>query len=165
MDEYRADADPAWVSVRNSISAAWPADSSIMAETFLIVPVYVSRHTGNSAAAAAATVIGMETHMVTLCIRYTLDASKLADFEVYARALVQPVERCGGQFAGYYLPTKIAGPTNTATGFIDFPDLAAYERYREKLMCDPDAVACLREAEAAGCILNEDRSFVRRISA
>jgi|ERR1017187_5422206 hypothetical protein len=102
--------------------------------------------------------------MITLCIRYTLDASKLADIEIYARALRQPIERCGGKFVGYYLPTKIAGQTNTAMGLIDFPNLAAYEQYREKLMTDSGAVECLRRAEAAGCILNEDRSFVRRVS-
>jgi hypothetical protein len=104
-----------------------------------------------------------ETRMLTLCIRYTLDAGKLADFETYARALQSPIERCGGKHAGYYLPTKIAGPTNTAMGFIDFPSLAAYETYREKLAADPDGIACLRQAEAAGCILIEDRSFLRRI--
>ena len=100
---------------------------------------------------------------MTLCIRYTLDANKLADFDVYARALQQPVERCGGKLVDYYLPTKVAGPTNIAFGLIDFPDLAAYERYRERLLSDADAVACLRQAEKAGCILNEDRSFVRRV--
>jgi NIPSNAP len=101
--------------------------------------------------------------MITLCIRYTLDVGKLADFEVNARALQQPVERCGGKFVAYYLPTKIAGPTNTAFGLIDFPDLASYELYRGKLASDPDGIECLRRAEAAGCILNEDRSFVHRI--
>jgi hypothetical protein len=101
--------------------------------------------------------------MMTLCIRYTLDANKLADFEAYAQALRQPVERCGGKFVAYYLPTKIAGPTNTALGLIDFPNLAAYESYREKLASDPDGAACLRRVEAAGCILNEERSFVRRV--
>ena len=99
---------------------------------------------------------------MTLCIRYTLDANKLTDFEAYARAVRQPVERCGGKFIAYYLPTKIAGPTNTAFGLIDFPDLASYERYREKLLADPDGIESLRRAEAAGCILNEERSFVRR---
>ena len=103
--------------------------------------------------------------MMTLCIRYTLDANKLTDFEAYARALRQPVERCGGKFIAYYLPTKIAGPTNAAFGLIDFPDLASYERYREKLVADRDGVESLRRAEAAGCILNEERSFVRRIPA
>ena len=100
--------------------------------------------------------------MITLCIRYTLDANKLADFEAYARSLAMPVERCGGKYVGYYLPTKLAGPTNVATGLIDFENLAAYERYRERLAVDPDAVASLRRADAAGCILNEDRSFMRR---
>jgi hypothetical protein len=103
--------------------------------------------------------------MMTLCIRYTLDANKLTDFEAYARALRQPVERCGGKFIAYYLPTKIAGPTNLAFGLIDFPDLASYERYREKLLADPDGIESLRRAEAAGCILNEERAFVRRIHA
>lgn len=103
--------------------------------------------------------------MLTLCIRYTLDANKLADFEAYVRALPTPVERCGGSFVAYYLPTKIAGPTNVAVGLIDFPDLATYERYREKLASDPDGKESLRRAEAAGCILNEERSFVRRVPA
>jgi hypothetical protein len=101
--------------------------------------------------------------MMTLCIHYTLDANKLADFEAYARALPQPVERCGGKFVNYYLPTNVAGSTNTALGLIDFPNLAAFELYREKLISDPDAVERLRRTEAAGSILNEDRSFVRRV--
>ena len=99
--------------------------------------------------------------MITLCIRYTLDPHKLADFEAYARALGPQIERCGGTVEGYYLPTKLAGPTNTALGLIDFADLAAYERYREKLAADSEATENLRRAEAARCILNEDRSFIR----
>jgi hypothetical protein len=105
------------------------------------------------------------TPMLTLCIRYTLDVNKLAAFETYARALRRPIERCGGKYVDYYLPTKVAGPTNAALGLIDFPNLAAYEQYREKLLTDADAVEILRRAEAAGCILNEDRSFVRRVEA
>ncbi len=101
--------------------------------------------------------------MITLCIRYTLNANKLAEFETYARALPKPVERCGGKFVAYYLPTKIAGSTNTAIGLIDFPNLATYEAYRAKLLTDPEAFESLSRAEAAGCILNEDRSFVRRV--
>ena len=81
------------------------------------------------------------------------------------RRCAQPIERCGGNYVGYYLPTKIAGPTNTALGLIDFPNLAAYEQYRARLLTDPDGVECLRRAEAAGCILNEDRAFVRRVTA
>ncbi len=103
--------------------------------------------------------------MITLCIRYTLDANKLADFEAYAQAIPGPAERCGGRFVAYYLPTKVAGPTNVAIGLIDFPSLAAYEQYREKLLHDPAAVAALRQAEKAGCILVEDRSILRRVPA
>jgi hypothetical protein len=102
--------------------------------------------------------------MMTLSIRYTLDANKLADFAAYAQALRQPIERCGGIYVGYYLPTKIAGPTNSALGLIDFPDLAAYEQYRARLATDPGAVECLTRAVAAGCILNEDRSFMQRVT-
>ncbi|HSY88366.1 MAG TPA: NIPSNAP family protein [Verrucomicrobiae bacterium] len=101
--------------------------------------------------------------MITLCIRYTLDANKLADFETYARALGPQIERCGGKVAGYFLPTKLAGPTNAALGLIDFANLAAYEAYRERLAADPEAVENLRRAEAARCILNEDRSFIRSV--
>src|SRR5688572_2024412 len=56
----------------------------------------------------------MEDGMITLCIRYTLNASKRADFEAYARSLATPIERCGGKLIGYFSPTKLAGPTNIA---------------------------------------------------
>jgi hypothetical protein len=98
--------------------------------------------------------------MITLCIRYTLDPNKLQDFETYAKALATPIERCGGKPAGYYLPTKFAGPMNVATGLIDFPSLAAYEKYREKLGADPEAAEITRRVEASAAILNEDRSIV-----
>jgi hypothetical protein len=101
--------------------------------------------------------------MVTLCIRYTLDHNKLDAFEAYAKAWPEPVARCGGKFLGYYLPTKIAGPTNAALALIDFPDLASYERYREKLAKDSDAIANVQRVEKAGCILSEDRTFMRRV--
>jgi hypothetical protein len=102
--------------------------------------------------------------MITLCIRYTLDANKLADFEAYARALAGPVERCGGKMVGYYAPTKFAGPTNSALALIDFASLAAYERYREALGADPEHVEVARRVGQSGVILVEDRSFVQRVS-
>jgi hypothetical protein len=101
--------------------------------------------------------------MITLCIRYTLDHNKLADFETYARSLAKPIARQGGALVGYYLPTKIAGSTNIALALIGFPNLTVYEQYRDGLMTDPEAVASLRRVEASGCILNEARSFVRRV--
>ncbi len=101
--------------------------------------------------------------MITLCIRYTLEASKLADFEAYARGLAQPIKRCGGEISGYYLPTKFAGPTNIALALIDFPSLAAYEQYRAKLATDAENTEVAKRAEQSGCILVEDRSFLTRV--
>jgi hypothetical protein len=100
--------------------------------------------------------------MITLALRYTVDHNKLADFEAYVRALPPHIERCGGKCVGYYMPTKIAGPSNVALGFIDFPNLTVYEQYREKLAVDPGATETLRRVEAAGCIVSEERAFVKR---
>jgi hypothetical protein len=103
--------------------------------------------------------------MITLCIRYTLDANKLADFAAYAKDLQPAIERCGGTLQGYYLPTKLAGPTNIGLALIDFPSLAAYEQYRAALLADAAGAACLGRAERAGCILVEERSFLRHVTA
>ena len=101
--------------------------------------------------------------MITLCIQYQIDPHKLADFEKYARNWPEPIRRCGGDHIGYFLPTKLAGSTNTAIALIRFRDLAAYEQYREALMKDPDAIANVKQADASGCILVENRSFLQQI--
>jgi len=101
--------------------------------------------------------------MITLCIRYTLEARKRSDFERYARDVTKTVPHCGGELVGYWLPTKFAGPTNVALALINFPDLAAYEQYRERLGRDPDFVEALKHADTSGCILVEDRTFLEQI--
>jgi hypothetical protein len=101
--------------------------------------------------------------MITLSIRYTIDARKRPDFERYARALGAIIPRCGGDLVGYWLPTLFAGPTNLATALIDFPSLAAYEQYRERLAKDSDNIENVRRAEESGCILVEDRAFLERV--
>jgi hypothetical protein len=101
--------------------------------------------------------------MITLSIRYTIDARKRAEFEQYARALGSIIPRCGGTIVGYWLPTRFAGPTNAALALIDFPSLAAYEQYRERLAKDGDNIDCVRRAEESGCILVEDRAFLERV--
>ena len=102
--------------------------------------------------------------MITLCIRYTLDAQKLSDFEQYARNWPEPIRRCGGELLGYFLPTKIAGATNIGLALINFPDLAAYEKYRANLMRDEAAKQNVAFADGSGCILVEDRSFLQKAS-
>jgi hypothetical protein len=102
--------------------------------------------------------------VITLSIRYTIDARKRQDFERYARSLCAIVPRCGGQLVGYWLPTRFAGPTNAALALIDFPSLAAYEEYRERLARDADNVESIRRADESGCILVEDRAILERVS-
>ena len=102
--------------------------------------------------------------MITLCIRYTLDAAKVADFTTYAQEVAGPIERCGGKVVGYFTPTKFAGPTNVGLALIDFPSLAAYERYREALAADPEHTTVAQRAAQSGVILVEDRSFLQRAS-
>lgn len=99
--------------------------------------------------------------MITLCIRYTIDIHKTHDFEQYARAWPEPIRRCGGELIGYFLPTKIAGPTNFALALINFPSLAIYEQYREALLRDPAAVANVEFMEKTGCIVVEDRTILQ----
>jgi len=101
--------------------------------------------------------------MITLSIRYTLDASKRQAFEAYARDLKGIIPRCGGDLVGYWLPTKFAGPTNIAAAMINFPSLAAYEAYRERLGTDSESVETSRRCEASGCILVEDRAFLEQV--
>jgi len=102
--------------------------------------------------------------MITLCIRYTIDIQKHADFAQYARNWPEPIRRCGGELVGYFLPTKLAGPTNFALALINFPDLAAYEKYREGLMTDHAANDNVAFADRSGCILIEDRSFLQQVA-
>jgi len=77
----------------------------------------------------------------------------------------KPIERCGGNLIGYFLPTKFAGRTDSAIALIDFPSLAAYEEYRKRLMEDPDAKQNVAHAERSGCILLEDRSFLKWVGS
>ena len=64
---------------------------------------------------------------------------------------------------GCWLPTKFAGPTNSALALINFPSLAAYQQYRERLAKDHDNLDSVRRAEESGCILVEDRAVLERV--
>ncbi len=102
--------------------------------------------------------------VITLSIRYTIEARKRPDFERYARCLTKVVPRCGGELVGYWLPTRFAGPTNEALAVIGFPSLAAYELYRERLAADPENLEAIRRAEESGCIIVEDRAILEPVA-
>jgi NIPSNAP len=101
--------------------------------------------------------------MITLCIRYTLDPSKLADFKAYVAAELDPIRRSGGETLGYFLPTDFAGPTNEAFGLIDFRTLAAYEQYRSALANDPVHKTNVAALEQSGAIVAMNRSMIERV--
>ena len=98
---------------------------------------------------------------LTCCIQYTLDPRRLDAFERYATSWPPIIDRCGGRLVGYYLPKE--GANNFALALIDFPSLADYEEYRERLRADPDARANVARAAEDACILVESRSFLRRV--
>lgn len=99
--------------------------------------------------------------MITCCIQYTLDPHKLASFEAYAVRWPPIIERCGGNLVGYYLPKE--GANNFALALIDFPSLADYEVYRQRLAADADAKQNFADGNESACILVENRSFLRRV--
>jgi hypothetical protein len=99
--------------------------------------------------------------MITCVIQYTLDPHRIDDFEKYAAAWPPVIERCGGALIGYFLPKE--GANDFALALVEFPSLAAYEQYRERLAADPDAQANLAHARGSRCILAERRSFLRRV--
>lgn len=98
--------------------------------------------------------------MITCCIQYTLDPHQLPAFEDYVRRWPPIIARCGGALVGYYLPKE--GANNFAIALVEFPSLAAYETYRERLAGDDEAKANFANANRTGCILVESRSFLRK---
>jgi hypothetical protein len=101
--------------------------------------------------------------MITLCIRYTFNPEKLADFKAYVEAEQEPIQRSDGRILGYFLPTDFAGPTNEAMGLIDLPSLAAYEQYRRALADDPDHQKNFARLEESGASVAMNRSIIQRI--
>ena len=83
--------------------------------------------------------------MITLCICYTIDLHKTADFEQYARRWPEPIKRCGGDLIGYFLPLE--GTNYEAHALIGFDSLAAYEAYRARLRENPDVRANFEYAQ------------------
>lgn len=99
--------------------------------------------------------------MITCYIRYRLDPAKIADFERYATTWPPIIARCGGELVGYYLPKE--GDNDLAIALIDFPSLADYERYRERLAADAEARRNFTFGVGCGAIRSERRSFLRRV--
>jgi len=53
--------------------------------------------------------------MYTLCIRYTLDPSRLKHFRDYVEHELQAIRNAGGKIVGYWLPTDPRDPLISPT--------------------------------------------------
>ena len=96
---------------------------------------------------------------VTFVIDYTIDSSKIAEFETYARRWVQLVEREGGSHHGYFLPSE--GASDKALALFTFESLTSYEAYRAKFGVDEDFTAADRLRTDTGCVIRWDRTLMR----
>lgn len=102
--------------------------------------------------------------MITLCIRYSFDASKVGDYKKYAEVEQPVIERCGGAIVGYFAPTEFAGATNEALGLIELPSVAAYERYRDMLDNDPEHKANVERLTKSGAQVAIHRCLLERVA-
>ena len=82
--------------------------------------------------------------MITVHLRYEIDADKLADFEEYGRRWIRLVNRLGGVHHGYFLPSE--GDSDEAFALFSFPSLADYEQYRLVAAEDPECIEAYRFA-------------------
>ncbi len=102
--------------------------------------------------------------MLVNCIRYTIDPNKCDAFDVYAKGWTEIIgSDPSATLIGYFLPTRIAGPTNIAYALIGFASLDAYAAYRERIIADPRGAKLFAEADREGFILNEERSFLTNV--
>ena len=99
---------------------------------------------------------------VTVQIRYVIDPFQLDAFELYARAWLEIIPRCGGDLLGYFLPHE--GTNNFAWALISCDSLAAYEAYRTKIKADETGRANFEFARAQRFILSEERTFLKPVA-
>jgi NIPSNAP len=100
--------------------------------------------------------------MVSIHLRYIIDAYKLAEFEEYGRRWITLVNRLGGNHHGYFLPSE--GASNVAYALFTFPSLAAYEVYRTTAATDPDCQATMALEHEARSIISFERTFLRPVT-
>ena len=113
---------------------------------------------------------------VTCQIRYTLDLSKLSEFESYARTWIVLIGRYGGIHHGYFIPRAspdhigvsfpglgFDGPTDIAVAMFTFPDEEIYRRYRELVADDPECQSAAALVRKTGCFTRYERLFLQPV--
>lgn len=99
---------------------------------------------------------------ITCFIEYKLDPCQGECFEQYAKNWGQIIPVCKGELIGYFLPYE--GTNNIAYGLINFPSLAEYEQYRQRLKNDNKGKKNFEFAQQAKFILEEKRSFLTPVA-
>ena len=97
--------------------------------------------------------------MVTIYLRYVLDATKLKEFEHYGKLWIPLVEKFGGEHHGYFMPGE--GANNIALALFSFDSLTAYDTYRQRSFKDAECQAAFKYADDTRCIISYERSFFR----
>ena len=101
--------------------------------------------------------------MITVHLRYEIDADRHADFAEYGRRWIRLVNRLGGTHHGYFLPSE--GDSDEAFALFSFPSLAAYEQYRLAATEDPECLDAYRFATETKCIKRYERRFLSPLFA
>jgi hypothetical protein len=77
--------------------------------------------------------------MITCVVDYTIDPTKVAEFERFARRWIELVNEHDCSYCSYFLPAE--GATDKGPLPCSASRLAAYERYRELYGVHPDLMA------------------------
>jgi hypothetical protein len=99
--------------------------------------------------------------VVSIFIRYVIDANKLQEFEHYGKLWIPLVEKFGGKHHGYFMPSE--GANNIALALFTFKSFATYEKYREDSFKDAQCQAAFQYAKDTQCIVSYERSFFRPV--
>ena len=98
---------------------------------------------------------------LTCLIRYQIDPFQKDEFRRYAETWGRVIPRNGGHLLGYFLPHE--GTNDVAWALIAFDSLASYEKYRERLQHDKEAMENFAMAQTKRIILREERNFVAAV--
>jgi NIPSNAP len=97
--------------------------------------------------------------MITCIVDYTIDPSKIADFERFARRWIDLVNEHGGTNHGYYLPSE--GASDKALALFSFASIVTYEEYRQLFNQHPEFLAADEIRDQSGCVVRYERTFMR----
>jgi len=117
--------------------------------------------------------------MFTCFIHYTVEPNKLKEFKEYAESWIPLIEKYGGTHHGYFMPGDETdafpdptfsfpglgeiGPPNRALALFSFPNVEAYETYREKVAQDPECLKATDRFNASKCFSGYQRTFLKPI--